>query len=322
MSKKLIAVAAAAALALTGLVAAPANATTAVTTIGTTGTVGKSGADSTTNVIDIDVPADNDVAEAADMVKFTVTSATNKTVSVTATSGVRVVDTATNLAESRNWLATEGKTSLAVSTGNTNTVIFWAYTTSTAAGTVVVNDGVGNTQTFHIKGNFGAPYNIKVAAPTFVGAGQQARILVNVSDVFGNNIAGAANQRLEDVTDVVEHNILATVVGGDAAMVTDDGAFTWDTVRKAFVGKITGRTTDGQVALSIQLLNASAAIVEVDGLGVPADSFFKVFNSGDLSAQLAALQVIVDRKVTKKRYNTLARKWNRAFPSQKVWVKP
>jgi hypothetical protein len=42
----------------------------------------------------------------------------------------------------------------------------------------------------------------------------------------------------------------------------------------------------------------------------------------ELQAQLAALQIIKDRKVSKLKYNRLARKWNRAFPSNKVWVKP
>ena len=42
----------------------------------------------------------------------------------------------------------------------------------------------------------------------------------------------------------------------------------------------------------------------------------------ELQAQLAALEIIKDRKVSKLKYNRLARKWNAAFPSNKVWVKP
>jgi hypothetical protein len=41
-----------------------------------------------------------------------------------------------------------------------------------------------------------------------------------------------------------------------------------------------------------------------------------------LQAAFAALTIIKDRKVSKLKYNRLARKWNAAFPSNKVWVKP
>jgi hypothetical protein len=40
-----------------------------------------------------------------------------------------------------------------------------------------------------------------------------------------------------------------------------------------------------------------------------------------LTAQVAALTAQVAKRVSKKKYNTLARKWNAAFPSQKVALK-
>jgi hypothetical protein len=72
------------------------------------------------------------------------------------------------------------------------------------------------------------------------------------------------------------------------------------------------------------------------GFAAPKNVVFATSNSGSLSAQvtaltaqvtalqaqLAALQIIKDRKVSKLKYNRLARKWNAAFPSNKVWVKP
>jgi hypothetical protein len=82
------------------------------------------------------------------------------------------------------------------------------------------------------------------------------------------------------------------------------------------------------VRLTETVSSADVAITEIDGLALPKATSFSVINSGDqsvavaaLQKQVADLQVIVDRKVTKKRYNTLARKWNRAFPSQAVKLK-
>jgi hypothetical protein len=104
--------------------------------------------------------------------------------------------------------------------------------------------------------------------------------------------------------------------------------FQWDDKRKAYVAFLVGRSTDGQIALSVSLQDGSADVTDIDGLALPKATAFSVINSGDqsvavaaLQKQVADLQVIVDRKVSKKRFNTLARKWNRAFPSQAVTLK-
>jgi hypothetical protein len=306
MSKKLIAVAAAAAIALTGLVAAPSFATTAVSGSGT----GDGLATASARVLP--VPSDNEV-DSTDYATLTVTSAAAKTVTATATGAVKIL-TATTQADGTDWPASAGSQSVSLSTGVATSVTIYVFTTSTEVGTVVVNDGVGNTQTFYIKGSAGDPYNIKVTAPQFVGAGQNGKVDVVVTDVFGNAIVTNTAVRLDAV--VTNYDLKATVVGGDAAILTDSEAFTYDTIRKAFVGNIVGRTTSGQIALSVQLTLSAAAITTVTGFADPVDTFFTVLNGGDqsvaittLQAQVAALQATIADMRTKAKSVTLKR-WN------------
>jgi hypothetical protein len=348
MSKKLIAVASAAALALTAFVALPAQAATTIGG-GTSASATKTGASATT-AITLNVPADNEInTENDDYVKFTVVSSSGKTVSATSTGGVKLLAATTN--SGTLWDSAAGSQSFsAVSAGAD--IVFYAFTTSTTAATVIVNDGIGNVQTFYIKGVSGTPYNVDVTSPTFVGAKADARVLVKVTDVFGNAIGGTSMSvvRTDSTTDAsttsdrsvqlladakTGFTITGDVIGGDAKISDDDTTpgvtstqFEWDEKRKAFVAFLVGRSTDGQIALSVKLLDAGASVTDIDGLPLPKATAFSVINSGDqsvavaaLQKQVADLQVIVDRKVTKKRYNTLARKWNRAFPSQAVKLK-
>jgi hypothetical protein len=67
---------------------------------------------------------------------------------------------------------------------------------------------------------------------------------------------------------------------------------------------------------------------EVAGLADTSDEAVLVVNNAGVSAQVAALTAqvatltaTVAKRVSKKKYNTLARKWNAAFPSQKVALK-
>ena len=81
---------------------------------------------------------------------------------------------------------------------------------------------------------------------------------------------------------------------------------------------VLNRTSAGSAAFSLKLATPATAVKRFGSLG---DTQFFTVNALDLAAQVKALQAIVDRKVSKKKYNTLARKWNAAFPSQKVALK-
>jgi hypothetical protein len=339
MSKKLIAIASALALSAAGF-ALPSSA--AIETIS-----GGNNADglAPASAVVVPVPDNNEIA-AGNLVTITVKSTQGKTVSATASAGVKLL-TATTGSDGA-WTSKDGSQTFSAIWSGLD-ITFYAFTTSTATGTVVVNDGIGNSQTRYIKGSAGAPYNIEVTTPNFVGAGASAQILVKVTDVFGNaiqgattdvarksatSVASAGTSALADATGGLEE-IHASLVGGDAEIDTDAGTdvtggvtatgiFDYDNKLKGYVGYLVGRTTDGQIALSVKLDPAATA---VDGLAAPRDTFFKVINSGDQTAQIATLQAQIDtmrpkaNSVTKKRYNTLARKWNAAFPSQRVALK-
>jgi hypothetical protein len=325
MSKKLIAVASAAALALSVLVGvAPASATTTVS-----GGGNNSGLTAALAKV-VTVPADNAVAT-SEVVTFTVSSAADRTVSATATGGIKLLTTTAD-ADGDEFKSTDGVQTLGISTGVSTSVTFYAFTTSTTASTVVVNDGVGNTQTFYIKGTSVTPYNIAVTAPSSLSTSADGNDLtIVVTDIFGNALETLSGYHLtfslvgaeikkEDATTAL------TTDSGKQSTADDD----WDSVAKNFAYSIVSPAATG-AAVSIKLSTdtAGTAVPAITGFAKPVATYFKSFSTADLTAQVtaltaqvAALQVIVDRKVTKKRYNTLARKWNRAFPSQKVWVKP
>jgi len=316
MSKKLIAVASAAALALSALVAVPATASSL--TVGVTGNTGGDGLASTT-AWGIAVPS-QDVLRSTDTASRSVVDLAVQTiedsasVNVTSTGGVKLL-TAAQLAASTTTTAT-GTQSLALSSNDSGAVTFYAYNTSTSAGSVTVQEvkagAVIAANTKWIEGITAAAnaYKINFTAPTIAGLGSKVEFSGTVVDMFGNVI--------DDAT------ITPETLGGDAtgvAMATTP----YNTTKKVYEGSFTNRTTAGATALSIKI-NVSADSVTAFGTK-QASQFFNI-NGQDLQAaitglqgQVAALQAIVDRKVTKKRFNTLARKWNRAFPSQAVKLK-
>jgi hypothetical protein len=194
-----------------------------------------------------------------------------------------------------------------------------AYTKSTAVGTIVVNvvrPGLTYDKTLYLKGDIAVGdevgYNVTevTGIPATLAANAKADITFKVTDAFGN--------ALENNTAIL--NVATTQVNNADGVLP-----TWDATAKVYKASITAPTS-GTFVVEIR---AKATDPSVAGLVAANWKHVAVINNtgvsdqiASLTAQVAALQVIVDRKVTKKRYNTLARKWNRAFPSQKVWVKP
>jgi hypothetical protein len=318
MSKKLIAVAAAAALALTGLVVMPSAASVGPFTLtvagAVTSTTDRNGTTST-KAYQVEVPSSDvlRLVETADHETGTAiqieiqTPGETDAITVTATGGVKVV-TDTVFGEATTTTATGTQSLTDVAAGGSATI--YAYTTSTDAATVVVSAG-GSSQTIWLDGLTGAEnaYSVAFTAPATVGIGTAFEVSGTVSDMFGNKIE----------TDAV---VTVAGTGGD---VEASEQLEWDAAGKVYEEEITARTTAGQFALALSLAETAT---KVTAFGTPATTAFFVVNATDLSvqvtaltAQVAALQAIVDRKVTKKRFNTLARKWNRAFPSQAVKLK-
>ena len=310
MSKKLIAVAAAAALALTGLVAAPASANVSVTfaheggdtpvSVGTSLNTSATG----TTVALLDVPANNTLQYTAtndrnSLLKATVTvPAAGTVVSVTTTAKVRVIDEPTN--GTNKYTSTSGLTSW-TKTSTTTTVDFYVYTTSTEKGSVKITVG-GNTTELFLFGTAGPGYIMTVTLPTAVGTVAPAdnNVFASVVDIFGNNQDGAT--------------ITTGVTSG--ATIT---SLAWDSTDLRYEGKL-HNSTAGPFAVTASIPNPTS----VTGFTRNA-SFFGTVNSVDaaaqvtaLTAQVAALTAQLAATVTKAKYNKLAKRWNKANPSNKV----
>jgi hypothetical protein len=325
MSKKLIAVASAAALALSALVAVPANANITVAYANEAGPVTPSAtaAAATAGSGIVDVPANNvleftSTADRSSLIEVTVTTVAKDVVTVAATGAIKIVDDKVDAADEA-YDSTAGASAYTV-TATTTSVVFYVYTTSTTAGSLTISKG-GNTQVVYFKGIAGAAYNIAVTAPTFVAAGLSPttdNVTVAVSDVFGNNVAAEAGV------------VTLAVLGGGASL--DDLTPDYSSTTLTY-GSLLTAASAGTFALTAKI---TVAPEDVDGLAEAKDTFFATINSASaadtitsLTAQLAtlqaafvALEIIKDRKVSKLKYNRLARKWNAAFPSNKVWVKP
>jgi len=319
MSKKLIAVAAAAALALTGLVGvAPASATTSLTI---TGGSADSGATAdvakTINVPSADTlgwsTAGNTTATAIRVV--VTTAAATGTVNVTSTGGVKLVTTAQYddaVTVATSATGSQSLTAAAVS----NSYTFYVTTTSTATGTFTVTEG-GNTLVRHIKGLAGPAYKLTVTGPTSVSSSVKSDILVKAFDAFGNQI-----------TTLAAGNFTVTYLGG--AEVNTTASATGTAYRSASKDQalyVQGTATAGPAAITVALTGNSTqvAAANVTAFGSRDLTKFISINNVDLNAavtalnaQVAALTAQLAASVSKAKYNKLAKRWNRANPSNKV----
>lgn len=297
--KPLIAIASAVALVTSALVAAPANA--AISAALTVNNVAVTAAATTADPVLLPVPADNSV-DAADALKVVVTVAANTTVSATAT-GVKLVSALATV--SAPVAASAGAATFSANSGSGTTVTFYAFTTSTTAGSVVVTVG-GDTTTYVVKGTSGAAYNLVASVPTVAGLGVDVNFTATVTDVFGNAVTNAA--------------ITTSVLRG-----TVKTALTYDATDKRYEGVITTPADAGAVA-GIATISAT----DVTGLAKAVKEVSFSITAADLATQVTTLSakvVELEAKLAladaaaagnKKKYNALAAKWNKKFPKAKV----
>jgi hypothetical protein len=339
MSKKLIAVASAAALALTALVGvAPASADVGATfhrlaadgTTDSTGvTVSATAATENAATPTMSVPSNNylivtDTATRSTVLKVKVATAVGDVISVSSTGALKILDlngvgevgTADYKLQTTagvDYTSTAGAQSFS-RTATTDNVSFYVFTTSTTAASLTINKG-GNTRVVWLRGAEGAAYNITAALPASipVTAPTSNNVIAKITDVFGNTVKA----------DVI---LTTSTTGSDITLTPATGSsFTYSSTDGGHGLKL-NKTTSGGLAASLFI---AADPADVTGLAAASSTVFLATTVADqatqiaaLTAQLAALQVIKDRKVSKLKYNRLARKWNAAFPSQKVWVKP
>ena len=285
-----IATVSAIALVATAIMAVPANAsvvaavTVGVTDVATTSKVATTPATPT-------VPSDNKV-DLADTVKFVVTVPTGTVVRASATDAKLV--TALDAAGAE-VPASAGASSVEINTGSGTTATFYAFTTKTTAGSVVVTAG-GSSSTYYLKGVAGPAYNLSVSVPTVAGLGSDVDFTATATDVFGNAVENAT--------------ITTTLLRG-----TVKTALTWNSTDKLYKGVITTPATAGTVA---GIANISAT--DVAGLAKASKEVSFSVAVADLATQVALLNA--DNAQLKADYNKLAKKYNKLVKkSKKVALK-
>jgi hypothetical protein len=327
MSKKLIAVASAAALALTALVAVPAQADLGDITV-SLGVNNTNVATSAATAMTVGVPEENKIpgVGTTTALLFAVEPAVSGgNVSATSSGGVKLLteaqyNPAAGVDDATTATGTQSFSQNAVAEGAVN---IYAYNTSTTAGTIKITVG-DSIRTYWIKGIAGTPNTITATFPTALNSSTAGDIDVTVRDVFGNAITGASGTTLFNTA--LAPSTLTTNVVGAADVVAPD-RYTWNTTRKVWAGKVIGVEGGGQASVTVTLDNGGFDGAD-NGLAAASRVAFSTVSSADLAtqiknltAQVAALQATVAKRVTKKRYNTLARKWNAANPSAKVALK-
>jgi hypothetical protein len=331
MSKKLIAVAAAAALALTGLVGI-APATAAMVTSGTalqgaedsllvTSTVTRGGTGTSADPYTVDVPSSG-LATDATTLQFVISTTADRAMTVTATEGIRLLAEV----EDDTAVVLTGANSLTVTADASGDAEFFAYPTSTTKGVVTITNDGDITQ-IYVEGNVGPAYDIGAVTLPALEPEEDGVIVAVVTDAFGN------------VVDTVDAAASLTVgrVGTGSPTSTD---VQYSDTSERWEGTITAGATAGQLAVSLTIAGLTATDEQEAAFGAPNNTFFGIINVAAaktaaeleteikaLTAQVTALttQLAESRpkatSVTKKKYNTLARKWNAANPGAKVALK-
>jgi hypothetical protein len=226
------------------------------------------------------------------------TRSNNAAIAVTSTGAVKLI-TAAQLAASTTTTAT-GTQTLSLTANDSGVATFYAYNTSTTAGSVTVVES-GTTpasNTGWVKGTTDAnnAYKVTASIPTIAGIGSLVEYTATVVDMFGNALT----------TPVVDSQTL----GGDA---TDPAGMTYNSVTKVYEDEFTNRTTAGQTAV---LVSIAVSADKVTAFGSKVTSVFASINAADLQATVTSLTAQVAALTAD--YNALAAKWNARVASKKA----
>ena len=266
----------AAALTSTALVVAPSSAAPLAVTV--------AGAANTTTALapaTANVPADNKV-DSADAVALVATADTGTVVSFTSTGGVRLVLALDN-APVAPVLASAGTTTHSVTSQGAALTVY-AFTTSTATGSVTIVNGSYSTIVF-VKGIAGSAYNVGLTVPSAVAVGTIPSVAVNVTDVFGNAVGGeTATATLIGAT-WADASISKSIVTATAANVAADSTLTLGSRAERLATAVAGTVT-------VAVTGATAATA-VTGLPAPVKAVVGSFTVTDLNGVIAALNAQV-----------------------------
>ena len=336
----------AAALTSTMLVSPAANANAGTVTLTVAGSAATGGTVVTTPV-SLPVPADNSI-DAADALKIAVTSVdTGTVVTAVAVNATIVPALATSTAP---VTASNGTSTLSVSTGTGNSADFYVYTKSTAVGSVSITRA-GTTTVYYVQGTAGALNSITLTAPASAAAGTSQVLKVSGFDVFGNPKGGATINTL----------VSSSGAALSTALTTDTAVATVGTKEQTITIPATGSITvvayatvaTAVTGLATPIGSASATIAVRDVVGelAAANSTIATLRAelaaekaGRATDKVASDKTIADAKAAsdsatvtakvasdlalatasakyKAEYNALATKWNKKFPKLKIALK-
>jgi hypothetical protein len=332
----------AAALTSTMLVSPAANANAGTVTLTVAGTAATGGTVVTTPVA-LPVPADNSI-DAADALKIAVTGVdTGTVVTAVAVNATIVPALATSAAP---VTASNGSSTLSVSTGTGNSADFYVYTKSTSVGSVSITRA-GTTTIYYVQGTAGALNSITLTAPASAAAGTSQVLKVSGYDVFGNLKGGATINTLVSssgaalatalTTDtavatlgtkeqtvtvpatgsitVVAYATVATAVTG---LATPVGSVSATIVVRDIAAELTAK--NAELAAANQALATANAALATEKAGRAADK--AAAESAAVTAKAASdLATATTAAKYKAEYNALATKWNKKFPKLKVALK-
>ena len=223
-----------------------------------------SNANVATTPASVTVPSDNSV-DAVDAVRFNLTGVdAGTTVTVAATNSfiVPVLSTSLNPVRSNAGVASAN---YSVGTGTTSE--FFAYTRSTALGTITISNG-GSTFTYYIRGTAGPAYSMAYTPDAKPFTSTLVKQSVKISDVFGNPVVGITPS-------LALINIVSTTPTSTIADGTSEFTLTYP-------------STAGRSALSV-----SIPAVDVTGFAPAVKSistFIDVVDpTGEIAATTAAL---------------------------------
>ena len=332
----------AAALTSTMLVSPAANANAGTVTLTVAGSAATGGTVVTTPVA-LPVPADNSI-DAADALKIAVTSVdTGTVVTAVAVNATIVPALATSAAP---VTASNGSSTLSVSTGTGNSADFYVYTKSTSVGSVSITRA-GTTTIYYVQGTAGALNSITLTAPASAAAGTSQVLKVSGYDVFGNLKGGATINTLVSSSGAALATALTTdtavaTLGTKEQTVTVPATGSLTVVAYATVATaVTGLATPvGSVSATIvvrdiaaELAAKNAELAAANQALATANAALAAEKAGRASDKAASDSATVTAKAAsdlatataaakyKAEYNALATKWNKKFPKLKVALK-
>ena len=348
-SFKKISIATAAALAMVGISVAPSSAAPLAVTVATVANTTTSAAPQM-----VSVPSSN-VIDAGRSVAIAATADTGTNVTFTASSTVKLVS-ALNTVDAPKTVFSGVPSFTVTSAGSAVTV--YAYTTTTATGSVTITNGSYSTIVY-IAGIAGSAYNLSLSVPSATAVGTIPTISLMTTDVFSNPVSDGAT---------------LTLIGSTFADASVTKLLTTSSVTNAATGAVLGTATAALSAATAGEVTVVAtglsAVTQVAGLSAPIKSVIAKFSVSDLAAIISGLKAelaaekfaheatkvanakaLADAKTAsdkaladakalsdatalavktatdvattkaKAEYNALATKWNKANPKSKVALK-